>query len=201
MDTMRGILNDAEIASLAEKGMIIPWAQHTNELKIEDAEPQLPPRFKKVISYGVSSYGYDARIADDYKIFTNALTPTIDPKNFDSRAFIEFRGPQCVIPPNSFVLGRTFEYFKIPRDIMVLCTGKSTYARCGILINVTPLEPEWEGYVTMEISNSSPCPAIIHSFEGICQFVFWRAERSCLVSYADKKGKYQAQQDITLPRV
>lgn len=154
-----------------------------------------------VISYGLSSYGYDIRVADEFKIFTNIHTTIVDPKNFDPRSFVDFTGPICVIPPNSFALGRSVEYFKIPRNVMTVCLGKSTYARCGIITNVTPFEPEWEGFVTLEISNTTPLPAKIYANEGIAQVLFFESDEPCEVSYADKKGKYQAQQGITIPRV
>ncbi len=154
-----------------------------------------------VISFGVSSYGYDIRVADEYRIFTNVNTTIVDPKHFDARSFVEHKGDICVIPPNSFALARSVEYFRIPRNILTICVGKSTYARCGIIVNVTPFEPEWEGYVTLEISNTSPLPARVYSNEGICQVVFLEADELCEVSYKDKKGKYQAQQGIVLPRV
>ena len=154
-----------------------------------------------VISYGLSSYGYDMRVAEEYKIFTNVNTTIVDPKNFDPRAFVEYRGDVCVIPPNSFALARSVEYFRIPRSVLTICMGKSTYARCGIIVNVTPFEPEWEGFVTLEISNTSPLPARVYSNEGICQVVFLGAEEICEISYKDKKGKYQAQQGIVLPRI
>jgi len=154
-----------------------------------------------VISYGLSSYGYDMRVAEEYKIFTNVNTTIVDPKNFDPRAFVEVRGDLCVIPPNSFALARSVEYFRIPRSVLTICMGKSTYARCGIIVNVTPFEPEWEGFVTLEISNTSPLPARVYSNEGICQVVFLGADEICEVSYKDKKGKYQAQQGIVLPRI
>ena len=153
------------------------------------------------ISFGVSSYGYDFRLADEYKIPDFNLIKTADPKNADVQAFGDFKGNTCVIPPNSFVLGRSLEYFRIPRDIIALCQGKSTYARSGILINVTPLEPEWEGYITTAIVNTAPVPAKIYSGEGIAQLVFIRAESECVISYADKKGKYQAQAEIVTARV
>lgn len=156
---------------------------------------------KGVISFGLSSYGYDFRLADEFKIFTNVSSAIIDPKNFDPKAFINFKGKVCTIPPNSFVLGRSLEYFKIPRDLIVICLGKSTYARCGIVVNVTPLEPEWQGYVTIEISNTTPLPAKIYANEGICQAIFIRGQKECLVSYADRKGKYQHQKKLTLPKV
>jgi dCTP deaminase len=154
-----------------------------------------------VISYGVSSYGYDVRIADEFKIFTNVFNSVVDPKHFDPKSFVDFRGEVCFIPPNSFALGRTVEYFKIPRNVMTICVGKSTYARCGIITNVTPLEPGWEGHVTLEISNTTPLPARIYANEGIAQILFFESDEQCLVSYADKKGKYQAQQGVTLPRI
>jgi len=154
-----------------------------------------------VISYGLSSYGYDVRISDEYKIFTNLNSTTVDPKEFDPRSFVDFKGEVCVIPPNSFALGRTVEYFKIPRKIMTICVGKSTYARCGIITNVTPLEPGWEGYVTLEISNTTPLPARIYSNEGIAQILFFESDEECLASYADKQGKYQGQTGVTLPKV
>ncbi|MBI4461792.1 MAG: dCTP deaminase [Acidobacteria bacterium] len=154
-----------------------------------------------VISYGLSSYGYDIRVAEEYRIFTNVNTTIVDPKHFDARSFVEYRGDICVIPPNSFALARSVEYFRIPRDILTICVGKSTYARCGIIVNVTPFEPEWEGYVTLEISNTSPLPARVYSNEGICQVIFLQADEVCEVSYKDKKGKYQAQKGIVLPRI
>jgi dCTP deaminase len=154
-----------------------------------------------VISYGLSSYGYDIRVADEFKIFTNVNNTVVDPKNFDNRSFVEFQGNICTIPPNSFALARTVEYFRIPRNILTLCVGKSTYARCGIIVNVTPFEPEWEGYVTIEISNTTPLPARIYANEGIAQVIFFEATDVCQVSYADKKGKYQKQVGITLPKV
>jgi len=154
-----------------------------------------------VISYGLSSYGYDLRVADEFKIFTNVNSTIVDPKHFDARSFVEFRGSVCVIPPNSFTLARSVEYFKIPRDVITVCVGKSTYARCGIIVNVTPLEPEWEGFVTLEISNTAPLPARVYANEGLCQIVFIGADELCEVSYKDKKGKYQAQKGIVLPKI
>lgn len=154
-----------------------------------------------VISYGCSSYGYDLRVADEFKIFTNVNTTIVDPKHFDPRSLVEFKGDACIVPPNSFALARSVEYFKIPRDILTICVGKSTYARCGIIVNVTPLEPEWEGFVTLEISNTTPLPARVYSNEGLCQIVFFGADEVCEVSYKDKKGKYQSQQGIVLPRI
>jgi dCTP deaminase len=155
------------------------------------------------ISYGVSSYGYDMRVADDFRIFTNVLSAIVDPKQFDDRSFVEFKGDVCIVPPNSFALARSVEYFRIPRNVLTICVGKSTYARCGIITNVTPFEPEWEGHVTLEISNTTPLPARIYANEGICQVLFFEADDDdvCQTSYADKKGKYQAQRGVTLPRL
>ena len=184
---MAGILSDREIRARARKGMIRPFvAKQVRE---------------GVISYGLSSYGYDMRIADDFKIFTNVLNATVDPKNFDSRSFVNFKGKECVIPPNSFILARSVEYFKIPRDIQTLCVGKSTYARCGLIVNVTPLEPEWEGYVTLEVSNTTPLPAKVYANEGIAQVLFFSGDSVCQTSYADKKGKYQKQKKLTLAKI
>jgi dCTP deaminase len=154
-----------------------------------------------VISYGVSSYGYDVRIADEFKIFTNINSTIVDPKSFDPRSFVDFRGDVCLIPPNSFALARSVEYFRIPRSVIVVCLGKSSYARCGIIVNVTPLEPEWEGIVTLEVSNTTPLPAKIYANEGIAQMLFFESDEDCETSYADKKGKYQAQQGLTLPKL
>jgi dCTP deaminase len=154
-----------------------------------------------VISFGVSSYGYDIRVADEFKIFTNVFSAVVDPKHFDPRSMVDFRGDVCVIPPNSFALARTIEYFRIPRKVLTVCLGKSTYARCGIIVNVTPFEPEWEGFVTLEISNTTPLPARIYANEGIAQVLFFEADEECETSYADKKGKYQGQQSIVLPKL
>jgi dCTP deaminase len=154
-----------------------------------------------VISFGVSSYGYDIRVADEFKIFTNVYSAIVDPKNFDPKSMVDYKGEVCVIPPNSFALARTVEYFRIPRSVLTVCLGKSTYARCGIIVNVTPFEPEWEGYVTLEISNTTPLPAKIYANEGIAQVLFFEADEECQVSYADKKGKYQKQQAIVLPKL
>ena len=153
------------------------------------------------ISYGLSSYGYDARVANEFKIFTNVNNALVDPKNFTNDGFVERKADTCIIPPNSFVLARTVEYFKIPRNVLVICLGKSTYARCGIIVNVTPLEPEWEGYVTLEFSNTSPLPAKIYANEGACQFLFFEGKEGPKHSYADKKGKYMKQKGVTLPRL
>lgn len=154
-----------------------------------------------VISYGLSSYGYDARVSDDFKIFTNIDNAIVDPKNFSESSFVTRKADVCIIPPNSFVLAHTVEYFKIPRDIMVICLGKSTYARCGLIVNVTPLEPEWEGHVTIEISNTTPLPAKVYANEGVCQFLFLKADSLCETSYADRGGKYMKQTGVTLPRM
>jgi dCTP deaminase len=154
-----------------------------------------------VISYGLSSYGYDIRVSDEFKIFTNVHSAVVDPKNFNPKSFIDYKGDICVIPPNSFVLAQTVEYFRIPRSILTVCVGKSTYARCGLIVNVTPFEPEWEGYVTLEISNTTPLPARIYANEGIAQVLFFESDEICSVSYADRKGKYQNQQKIELPRI
>jgi dCTP deaminase len=153
------------------------------------------------ISYGVSSYGYDIRVADEFKIFTNINNTVIDPKNFDPRSFVDVKTDVCIVPPNSFALARTIEYFRIPRDVLTVCLGKSTYARCGIIVNVTPFEPEWEGFVTLEISNTTPLPAKIYANEGIAQVLFFQSDEECEVSYADKKGKYLKQQGVTLPKI
>jgi dCTP deaminase len=153
------------------------------------------------ISFGLSSYGYDARVAPDFKLFTNLESAVVDPKNFNAASFVDRSTDVCVIPPNSFALARTVEYFRIPRDVLVICLGKSTYARCGIIVNVTPLEPEWEGHVTLEISNTTPLPAKIYANEGICQFLFLKADEVCEVSYADRAGKYMHQQGVTLPKI
>ena len=154
-----------------------------------------------VISYGVSSYGYDMRVADEFRIFTNVNSTTVDPKNFDAKSFVEFRGDVCIVPPNSFALARSVEFFRIPRSVLTICVGKSTYARCGIIVNVTPFEPEWEGYVTLEISNTTPLPAKIYANEGLAQVVFFESDEICEISYKDKKGKYQSQQGIVLPKL
>ena len=154
-----------------------------------------------VISYGVSSYGYDVRVGDEFKVFTNVYNTVVDPKNFDPKSFVDIKAEICIIPPNSFALASTIEYFRIPRDILTICLGKSTYARCGIIVNVTPFEPEWEGTVTLEISNTTPLPARIYANEGIAQVLFFESDEECEVSYADKKGKYLKQTEVTLPRI
>jgi dCTP deaminase len=182
------IKSDRWIRRMAvEKGMIKPF---------EDRQVR-----KGGISYGLSSYGYDIRIADEFKIFTNINTTIVDPKSFDPRSFVDYQGEIAVIPPNSFALGRSVEYFKIPRNVLTICVGKSTYARCGIITNVTPFEPEWEGYVTLEISNTTPLPAKIYANEGIAQVLFFESDEACETSYADRQGKYQGQQGIVLPTV
>jgi dCTP deaminase len=183
-----GIKPDHWIRKMAlEHGMIDPFVDHQER--------------DGAISYGLSSYGYDIRVADEYKIFTNVFSAIVDPKNFTSNSMIDFKGEVCVIPPNSFALAKTVEYFRIPRSTLTLCVGKSTYARCGIIVNVTPFEPEWEGFVTLEISNTTPLPAKIYSNEGIAQVLFFEGDEPCEISYADKKGKYQRQQGILLPRL
>jgi len=182
------IKSDRWIRRMAvEKGMIKPF---------EDRQVR-----KGAISYGLSSYGYDIRIADEFKIFTNINTTIVDPKSFDPRSFVDYQGGVALIPPNSFALGRSVEYFKIPRNVLTICVGKSTYARCGIITNVTPFEPEWEGYVTLEISNTTPLPAKIYANEGIAQVLFFESDEACETSYADRQGKYQGQQGIVLPTV
>ncbi|MDT8896711.1 MAG: dCTP deaminase [Thermanaerothrix sp.] len=183
-----GLKPDHWIRKMAlEHGMIEPFVDHQVR--------------SGVISYGLSSYGYDIRVADEFKIFTNVFSAMVDPKDFDPKSMVDFKGEVCVIPPNSFALGRTVEYFRIPRNVLTVCLGKSTYARCGIIVNVTPFEPEWEGYVTLEISNTTPLPAKIYANEGIAQVLFFEADEVCEVSYADKKGKYQKQSGIYLPRL
>ena len=183
-----GIKPDHWIRKMAlEQKMIEPYADQENR----------PGK----ISYGVSSYGYDIRVADEFKIFTNVYSAIVDPKNFDVRSMVDFKGDVCIIPPNSFALARTVEYFHIPRGVLTICVGKSTYARCGIIVNVTPFEPEWEGYVTLEISNTTPLPAKIYANEGIAQVLFFEGDEECETSYADKKGKYQKQQSIALPKL
>jgi len=182
------VLPDTWIRKMAtEHGMISPFTE--------------AQRRDGVISYGVSSYGYDARVSDEFKIFTNLDSAVVDPKNFSDAGFVDRKTDVCVIPPNSFALARTVEHFKIPRDVLVICLGKSTYARCGIIVNVTPLEPEWEGHVTLEFSNTTPMPARIYANEGAAQFIFLKADSVCETSYADRKGKYQGQIGVTLPRL
>jgi len=182
------ILSDQWIRQQAlENGMIEPFVERQTK--------------EGVISYGLSSYGYDARVAPEFKIFTNVDNAIVDPKNFSDSGFVDRETDVCVIPPNSFVLARTVEYFRIPRDVLVICLGKSTYARCGIIVNVTPLEPEWEGHVTLEFSNTTPLPAKIYANEGACQFLFLKGNEACEVSYKDRNGKYMGQEGVTLPKI
>ena len=181
------IKSDRWIKKMAQSGMIEPFVE--SQVRTD------------VVSFGLSSYGYDIRVADEFKVFTNINTTVIDPKSFDPRSFVDLQSDVCIVPPNSFALARTVEYFRIPRDVMTLCLGKSTYARCGIIVNVTPFEPEWEGTATLEISNTTPLPAKIYANEGIAQVLFFQSDEPCETSYRDKKGKYQAQRAVTLPRI
>lgn len=182
------LLCDRLIRKLAEEQrMIDPFVEKMSQ--------------KSIISYGVSSYGYDARVSDEFKIFTNVDNAIIDPKDFSSKSFVDRQTDCCIIPPNSFALARTVEYFRIPRNVFVLCVGKSTYARCGIIVNVTPLEPEWEGHVTLEFSNTTQLPAKIYANEGACQFLFFEVDEVCSTSYKDRKGKYMCQKGVTLPKI
>lgn len=181
------VKNDRWIREMAQRGMIEPFSENLKK--------------DGVISYGVSSYGYDVRVGEEFKIFTNINSTVVDPKAFDPKSFVDFKGQECIIPPNSFVLASSLEYFRIPRDVLVICLGKSTYARCGLVVNVTPLEPEWEGHITIEISNTTPLPAKVYANEGIAQLIFLQASELCEVSYKDRSGKYQAQRGITLPRL
>ena len=181
------VLPDWQIRQYAEQGMITPFVESQKR--------------EGVISYGLSSYGYDARLAADYRVFTNVDSAIVDPKAFDPAGFVERSGPTCIIPPNSFILGHTIERFRIPRDVLAICLGKSTLARMGLIVNVTPLEPEWQGQVTIEISNTTPLPARVYANEGICQFIFLRGAGECEVSYADRAGKYQGQSGVVLPKV
>lgn len=183
-----GLKPDHWIRKMAlEHGMIEPFVE--NQVR------------KGVVSYGVSSYGYDLRVADEFKIFTNVYSAIVDPKNFSPESFVDFKGDVCIIPPNSFALARSLEYFRIPRKVLTVCLGKSTYARCGLIVNVTPFEPEWEGYVTLEISNTTPLPAKVYANEGLAQVLFFEADEECETSYADKKGKYQGQIGVTPPKL
>jgi len=187
IDTLMGLCSDRWITRMArEHGMIEPF---------EDRQVR-----QGVISYGVSSYGYDMRVASEYRIFTNALSSIVDPKQFDPKSFVEFEGDFCIVPPNSFALARSVEYFRIPRNVLTLTVGKSTYARCGIITNVTPFEPEWEGYVTLEFSNTTPLPAKIYAGEGCAQVLFFESDEVCETSYKDRGGKYQGQVGVTLPK-
>ena len=174
-----------------EQGMISPFEPN----QVREVNGQ------RIVSYGTSSYGYDIRCADEFKLFTNINSTIVDPKNFDSNSFIDVRGDSCIIPPNSFALARTVEYFRIPRNVLTICLGKSTYARCGIIVNVTPFEPEWEGYVTLEFSNTTPLPARIYAHEGVAQVVFFESDEACETSYRDRGGKYQGQSGVTLPTI
>lgn len=186
------ILSDKSIANLAlGQQMIEPFVE--NQVREKDGE--------KIISYGNSSYGYDARVSDEFKIFTNIDSAIVDPKDFNDESFVNRKTDVCIIPPNSFALARTVEYFKIPKDVLVVCVGKSTYARCGIIVNVTPLEPGWEGHVTLEFSNTTPLPAKIYAFEGVCQFLFFKGDQECQTSYDKRSGKYMGQTGVTLPKV
>ena len=186
------IKSDKWITEMSLKhGMIEPFV--ANQIKANNGG--------KIISYGTSSYGYDVRCADEFKVFTNINSSVVDPKNFDDQSFVNVKSHVCTIPPNSFALARTIEYFKIPRKVLTLCLGKSTYARCGIIVNVTPLEPEWEGHVTLEFSNTTPLPAKIYANEGAAQFLFLQGVENCELSYADRKGKYMHQKDVTLPKL
>jgi dCTP deaminase len=188
-----GIHSDQWIRRMVrEYGMIDPFS---------DAQVRKTEKGVSVISYGLSSYGYDLRVSNEFKVFTNVFNTVVDPKAFDERSFVDFAADTCVIPPNSFALGRSVEYFRIPRDVLTVCLGKSTYARCGIIVNVTPLEPEWEGHVTLEISNTTPLPARIYAQEGLAQVIFLGASEICETSYADRTGKYMGQSGITLPQL
>jgi dCTP deaminase len=190
------IKSDRWIRRMArECGMIEPF--------VDAQVRQVDAQGRRAISYGLSSYGYDMRVAPEFKIFTNVLSAVVDPKEFDQRSFVPFEGEVCIVPPNSFALARSVEYFRIPRQVLTICVGKSTYARCGIITNVTPFEPEWEGHVTLEISNTTPLPARIYANEGICQVLFFEADADdiCETSYADKSGKYQRQTGVTLPKL
>ena len=184
---------DAWIKRMAEsEGMIEPFSG--NQVRVDE-------KGEKLISYGVSSFGYDVRCANEFKVFTNIHSATVDPKVFDDNSFVDITSDVCVIPPNSFALARTVEYFRIPRNVLTICLGKSTYARCGIIVNVTPLEPEWEGHVTLEFSNTTPLPAKIYANEGACQFLFYKGEAPPAVTYKDRKGKYMKQEGVTLPKL
>ena len=186
-------MSDRWIEEMSNKhGMISPFV--AKQIKQDQSGA-------KLISYGNSSYGYDARVSDEFKIFTNIDSAVVDPKNFSDSSFVDRKTNVCIIPPNSFALARTVEYFKIPEDVLVICVGKSTYARCGIIVNVTPLEPGWEGHVTLEFSNTTPLPAKIYAFEGACQFLFFRGEEKCQTSYSKRSGKYMGQIGVTLPKV
>ncbi len=191
------VKSDRWITKMAtEHQMIEPF----ESLQVRDHEQEGVKRNTPVISYGVSSYGYDVRCADEFKVFTNINSATVDPKQFDEQSFVDVQSDVCVIPPNSFALARTVEYFRIPRNILTICLGKSTYARCGIIVNVTPLEPEWEGHVTLEFSNTTTLPAKIYANEGVAQMIFFESDEVCEISYRDRRGKYMKQQGVTLPK-
>jgi dCTP deaminase len=186
------IKSDRWIRQMAEEhGMIEPF--EPNQIKEQGGQ--------KIVSYGTSSYGYDIRCSNEFKLFTNINSTIVDPKNFDANSFVDVVAPVCIIPPNSFALARTVEYFRIPRNVLTICLGKSTYARCGIIVNVTPFEPEWEGFVTLEFSNTTPLPAKIYANEGVAQVIFFESDEPCLVSYRDRQGKYQGQVGVTLPKI
>ena len=186
--------------SIKSDNWIIEQAEKNQLIRPFEKEQIREVDNKKVISYGVSSYGYDVRCANEFKIFTNTFSSVVDPKNFDEKSFVDIEDSECIIPPNSFALARTVEYFKIPRSILTLCLGKSTYARCGIIVNVTPLEPEWEGHVTLEFSNTTNLPAKIYANEGVAQMLFFESDQVCKTSYKDRGGKYQGQTGVTLPK-
>jgi len=181
---------DKWIRRMAARGMIEPF--ESGQVREVDG--------RRIVSYGTSSYGYDVRCAPEFKIFTNINSTIVDPKNFDPKSFVDFEGEVCIIPPNSFALARTIEYFRIPRNVLTICLGKSTFARCGIIVNVTPLEPEWEGHVTLEFSNTTPLPAKMYANEGVAQFLFFESDEVCETSYKDRGGKYQGQKGVTLPK-
>ena len=185
------IKSDKWIRRMAAQGMIEPF--EPGQVKERDG--------KRIVSYGTSSYGYDIRCSNEFKVFTNINATIVDPKRFDEKSFVDIRAEECIIPPNSFALARTVEYFRVPNDVLVICLGKSTYARCGIIVNVTPLEPGWEGHVTLEFSNTTPLPAKIYANEGACQFLFLQGNEPCEVSYADRAGKYMGQRGVTLPKL
>jgi len=177
------------------------WIRRMCEEKRMIEPFEVSQRREGTISYGLSSYGYDIRVSPEFKVFTNVHNVVVDPKNFDPRSFVDVNAPECIIPPNSFALARTEEYFRIPRDVLVICVGKSTYARCGIIVNVTPLEPTWEGYLTLEISNTTPLPAKIYAGEGIAQLLFFEGDEEPSIAYAERQGKYQGQTGVTLPKL
>jgi len=185
------ILSDQQIRGRAEQGMIEPFESG----QVKEVNGQ------RVVSYGTSSYGYDLRVSDEFKIFTNVNNSIVDPKDFCEQSFVDMKTDVCIVPPNSFALARSIEYFRIPRDVLTVCLGKSTYARCGIIVNVTPFEPEWEGHVTLEISNTTPLPAKVYANEGLAQVLFFQADQPCQTSYRDRGGKYQGQTGITIPKM